>query len=244
MIKAVDYCINNTSERALPKIMNGDWNDTLDKVGPEGKGKTIWGAFFLAYVIQKSLEIFEYKNDSESKNRWCSFYNKLKKVINEIAWDGDWYIGAFKDNGEPIGSKQNEQGKIFLNSQSYTIISGIAPQARAEKCIESVKKYLVTYKGVQITFPAFRKVEEDVGLISRCVPGKKENGAIFNYASAWFVLAAIISGKVDLAYDIYMKMNPINSSKNIDRYEVEPYVYAEYVTSPEHHTEGQASHSW
>lgn len=107
-----------------------------------------------------------------------------------------------------------------------------------------MKKYLVTDKGVQIAFPAFRKVEEDVGLVSRCVPGKKENGAIFNHASAWFVLAAIISGKVDLAYDIYMKMNPINSSKNIDRYEVEPYVYAEYVTSPEHHTEGQASHSW
>lgn len=244
MIKAVDYCINNTSERALPKIMNGDWNDTLDKVGPEGKGETIWGAFFLAYVIQKSLEIVEFKNDLETKNRWCSFYNKLKNVINEIAWDGDWYIRAFKDNGEPIGSKQNEQGKIFLNSQSWAIISGIAPQERAEKCIESVKKYLIRDKGVQIVFPAFRKVEEDVGLISRCVPGKKENGAIFNHASSWFVLAAIISGKVDLAYDIYMKMNPINSSKNIDRYEVEPYVYAEYVTSSEHHTEGQASHSW
>jgi len=83
-----------------------------------------------------------------------------------------------------------------------------------------------------------------VGLISRCVPGKKENGAIFNHASSWFILAAILNNDIDYAWDIYQRMMPLNSSRDIDRYEVEPYVYAEYITSPDHPTDGQASHSW
>jgi len=244
MIKAVDYCISQTTPRGLPKIMNGDWNDTLDKVGPEGKGETIWGAEFLAYIIKKSLDLLELKNDFKTLNRWKKIYENLSKVLNEIAWDGEWYIRAFKDNGEPIGTKNSEQGKIFVNSQSWAIISGIAPKARANSCIESVKKFLLTDYGIQIVAPAYRKVEEDVGLISRCVPGKKENGAVFNHASSWFVLAAILNGDIDFAYDVYLRMNPLNTSKDIDRYEVEPYVYAEYVTSPEHETKGQASHSW
>ena len=244
MVNAIDYCISQTTPRGLPKIMNGDWNDTLDKVGPEGKGETIWGAFFLAYVIKKTFELLEHRNDKNTIERWKKVYENIGKVVNEIAWDGEWYIRAFKDNGEPIGTKKAEQGKIFINSQSWAIISGLAPKDRADLCIQSVKKHLLREHGIQIVAPAYRKVEEDVGLISRCVPGKKENGAIFNHASSWFVLAAILNGDVELAYDVYMRMNPLNSARRIDRYEVEPYVYAEYVTSPEHETEGQASHSW
>lgn len=241
---AIDYCISQTTPRGLPKIMNGDWNDTLDKVGPEGKGETIWGACFLAYVIRKSFDILTLKNDNQTLVRWKRIYENLVKVINEVAWDGEWYIRAFKDNGEPIGTYKAEQGKIFLNSQSWAIISGVAPKDRADKVIESVTKYLLKENGVQKVWPAYRKVEEDVGLVSRCVPGKKENGAIFNHASSWFVLASILNGNYDLAYDIYLRMNPLNSAKRIDRYEIEPYVFAEYITSPEHETEGQASHSW
>ncbi|MGB9663958.1 MAG: GH36-type glycosyl hydrolase domain-containing protein [Ignavibacteria bacterium] len=244
MINAVDYCISQTTPRGLPKIMNGDWNDTLDKVGPEGKGETIWGAFFLAYILKKTFELLEFRKDIRTLERWKKIYENIGKVVNEIAWDGEWYIRAFKDNGDPIGTKKAEQGKIFVNSQSWAIISGLASKERANLCIKSVKEYLLRENGIQIVAPAYRKVEEDVGLISRCVPGKKENGAIFNHASSWFVLAAILNDNIDLAYDVYMRMNPLNSARKIDRYEVEPYVYAEYVTSPEHETEGQASHSW
>lgn len=241
---AIDYCILQTSPRGIPKIMNGDWNDTLDKVGPEGKGETVWGGFFLAYNIKKTFELLQIKNDKDTLERWQNEYDKLNEVLNNIAWDGNWYIRAFKDNGEPLGTKSSKQGKIFINAQSWPIISGCTTKERADACIQSIKKYLLKNKGVQICFPSYTKVEENVGLISRCVPGKKENGAIFNHASSWVVLAAILNGNIDLAYDIYMRMNPMNSSADIDRYEVEPYVYAEYVTSPDHPTEGQASHSW
>lgn len=244
LVRALDFAISATTERGLPKIMNGDWNDTLDHVGPRGKGETVWGAFFLAYVIKKTFELLEYKKDTETLTRWQSTYENLTKVCNEVCWDGQWYIRAFKDDGNPIGINAHHQGKIFINAQTWSVISGCAPKDRANSALASCVKHLKTPYGMQICYPAYREVEDNVGLISRCVPGKKENGAVFNHASSWFVLASILNGDVEEAFDIYSKMLPVNSSQSIDKYEVEPYVFAEYVTSPEHETENQASHSW
>ncbi|MCK6605392.1 MAG: glycosyl transferase family 36 [Ignavibacteriaceae bacterium] len=244
LCKAIDFCISAVSERGIPKIMNGDWNDTLDKVGPKGKGETIWGAFFLGYVIQKTYPLLDHLNDKKTKKRWQAYLDQLTKTVNEIAWDGEWYIRAFKDNMEPLGTHKSKQGRIFINAQTWAVISGMAPEERSRKCIDSLKKYLVRPNGVQICWPSYTKVEDNTGLISRCVPGKKENGAIFNHASSWFVLAALTAGDIDTAYNVYSSMLPINSAERIDRYEIEPYVFAEYVTSPDHPTEGQASHSW
>ena len=244
MIRAIDFAISAVSERGIPKIMNGDWNDTLDKVGHKGKGETIWGAFFLAYGIKKCFELLKMRNDYQVIDRWQAYLDKLTVTLDEIAWDGEWYIRAFKDDGSPLGSHAAKQGKIFINSQTWSVISGLAPKEKGDSALNSVKKYLAKPNGIQICWPSYTEVEENVGLISRCVPGKKENGAIFNHASSWFILASLINGDIDFAYDIYSRMLPVNSSKRTDIYEVEPYVFAEYVTSPDHPTEGQASHSW
>ncbi len=244
MKRAIDFAISACTERGLPKIMNGDWNDTLDHIGPKGKGETVWGAFFLGYVIKKTFELLENKKDFCTLERWNSKYEELRKTINEFCWDGKWYLRAFRDDGSEVGSSKHRQGKIFINTQSWAVISELAPKDKADLCIKSCKKLLSTPYGMQIVWPAYREIEDKTGLISRCVPGKKENGAVFNHASSWFVLASLLNGDIEFAYDIYSRMIPLNSSRRIDRYEVEPYVYAEYVTSPEHKTENQASHSW
>jgi cellobiose phosphorylase len=140
MVRALDFALSATTERGLPKIMNGDWNDTLDHVGPLGKGETIWGAFFLGYVLKKTFELLEHRKDFELLNRWKASYNSISKIVNEAAWDGDWYIRAFRDNGEPLGTNKHEQGKIFINSQTWSIISGMASPDRADKCSRISKK--------------------------------------------------------------------------------------------------------
>lgn len=244
LYRAVEFAMKATTERGLPKIMNGDWNDTLDKVGPLGKGETIWGACFLAYILKKSFDLLSFKKDTRRLNLWKKEYHRLAETINDIAWDGNWYIRAFSDSGKPLGSSDSGQGKIFLNAQSWAVISGIAPPDRAAAALKSAEELLERQNGMQIVYPSYTKVEDGTGLISRCVPGKKENGAIFNHASAWFALACFHHGNIEKACDIYRRMLPFNSSKRIDRYECEPYVFAEYVTSPDHPTEGQASHSW
>lgn len=246
MVRSLDFAISDTSERGLPLIRKGDWNDTLDHIGPKGKGETIWGAMFLCYALKKTFELLDYKKDLKVKNRWETAYERISKLVNDIAWEGDWYVRAFRDNGDVVGSGKMKQGKIFLNTQTWAVISGIASKERANSALESSIKNLENRTGMQICWPAYREVEDNIGLISRCVPGKKENGAVFNHASAWFVLAAIMNGNIEDAFRIYNKMIPINSSEEVslDRYETEPYVYSEYVTSKEHETEGQASHSW
>ncbi len=124
------------------------------------------------------------------------------------------------------------------------VISGIAQGDRAFKCMNSVIRHLETPKGPKILHPAFTKPNPNIGLATRCVPGKKENGAVFNHPVSWTILAECLLGRGNRAYDIYKKALPFNPVIDIDRYEVEPYVYAEYVTSPDHPTFGQASHSW
>jgi cellobiose phosphorylase len=244
MVRAVEFAISECTERGLPKIMNGDWNDTLDHIGPRGKGETVWGAFFLGYIIKKTFELLEYRNDLPVLERWKNKYGHLRSIIEENCWDGSWYLRAFRDDGSEVGSHKHQQGKIFINAQSWSVISGLAPKDKADSAMKSVRKHLSTPYGMQIVWPSYTEIEDNTGLISRCVPGKKENGAVFNHASSWFVLASILNGDVEFAYDTYSKMLPVNSSKNIDRYEVEPYVFAEYITSPDHATVNQASHSW
>ncbi len=241
---AIDFAISACTERGLPKIMTGDWNDTLDHIGPKGKGETVWGAFFLGYVIKKTFELLEHKKDFSTRERWNNKYEQLRKILDQSCWDGKWYLRAFRDDGSEVGSSKHKQGKIFINAQSWSVISRLASDEKAMSAMKSGKKYLTTPYGMQIVYPSYTEVEDNTGLISRCVPGKKENGAVFNHASSWFVLASIINGDVDFAFETYSKMLPTNSSKNIDRYEVEPYVFAEYITSPDHETENQASHSW
>ncbi len=246
MVRALDYAIDDCTERGLPKIRKGDWNDTLDHIGPQGKGETIWGAFFLCYVIDKSMELLDHVKDRKVKMRWSKAYEHIASVVNDIAWDGKWFVRAFRDNGQAVGSESMKQGKLFLNAQSWAVLSKVAPKDRANSALTYCLKHLENKTGMQICWPPYREVEDSIGLISRCVPGKKENGAVFNHASAWFVLAAIMNGKTEEAFRVYRNMLPVNSSNKvgIDRYECEPYVFSEYVTSREHETEGQASHAW
>ncbi|MFA6617581.1 MAG: glycosyl transferase family 36 [Candidatus Neomarinimicrobiota bacterium] len=245
-IQAINYALSETGEHGLPKIMNGDWNDTLDHIGSEGRGETVWGAFFLAYVIKETAVLLEHINENEKADRFYQEYKKLSNTINKIAWDGNWYLRAFRDNGLAVGSEKDEQGKLFLNAQTWSVISGVADNKHAQKALEACKTHLETPFGMQICWPSYTKIDDSVGLISRCVPGKKENGAVFNHASSWYVLAALMNDNIEDAYRVYSKMLPFNSSEatGIDRYETEPYVYSEYITSPDHETVGQASHSW
>ena len=244
MVRALHFALSQLGARGLPLIMNGDWNDTLDKVGPEGKGETVWGAAFLGYILRESVECFDHLGKTMLSAEFSAAYDTMKEQFNTHCWDGEWYLRAFRDDGRALGTDAESQGKLFLNAQSWAVLSGFAEGERKEKCLSACLKHLRTPYGMQICWPAYREVDESVGLISRCVPGKKENAAVFNHASAWFVLAALEGNIIQEATEIYRDMLPLNLSGDADRYELEPYAFSEYVTSPEHETSGQASHSW
>ncbi|MFB3895994.1 MAG: GH36-type glycosyl hydrolase domain-containing protein [bacterium] len=297
LLNNIDFVLSDTTKRGLPKFGPGDWNDTLDYLGREGKGESVWVAMCLALAIKETIGLLNVlvggKHVSLDIKRptlkslitkYEKAYTKLADTINNFCWDGNWYIRGTNDAGEIIGSKNCKEGKIFINTQSWSVLSGVASKERAIQAMDAVKKHLDTPKGPQLVAPAFTEVNPRIGLATRCVPGKKENGAVFNHPVTWVIYAECLLGRGDLAYEYYKKALPpaFQQSKKIkvkvkplfpqssirlrgnevipaeagiqstidydpadeDIYEVEPYVYAEYVTSPEHPTFGQASHSW
>ncbi len=244
LFAAIDYTLANLTNRYLAKFGPGDWNDTLDYLGREGKGESVWVSMFLAYILKEATTLCRYLEDTTQAAKYESEYQKVKSAINRHCWDGQWYIRATNDQGDLVGSSKNKEGKIFLNTQSWAVISGVAEGERAIQCMQSVTQHLETPKGPKILNPPYTRPDDHIGLVTRCVPGKKENGAVFNHPVSWSILAYCLLGDADRAFTIYKKALPMNPEIDIDRYSVEPYVYAEYVTSPDHPTYGQASHSW
>lgn len=244
LTRAIDYPLSQLTPRHLPKFGPGDWNDTLDYVGRQGIGESVWVAEFLCYILREAADLLERIGAHSKAERYRVEYDLIAEALNEIAWDGNWYIRGTRDDGKVIGSSSNEEGKIFLEPTTWAVISGIASDQRAHATMGSVYQYLNTERGPQILWPAYRTVDPGIGLATRCVPGKKENGAIFNHPVAWAIMAECILGNGDRAYEYYRKTNPINQAHDPDIYRMEPYVYSEYVTSPEHPTFGEASHSW
>lgn len=254
-IRACDYVLSQLADNHLPKFGPGDWNDTLDYVGRKGKGTSVWVGHFLCYILREMAEFL----DTIAYNTSCpsvSFLNEtaaryraecdlVKKALNDLCWDGEWYIRGIRDDGDVIGSSRNKEGRCFMNAQSWAAISGVAEGERAKITMDSADRLLITSRGPKILSPSYTQVDPGVGLATRCVPGKKENGAIFNHVAAWAILGNCVIGEGNRAYSYYRKTLPmVQSDPNPDLYKMEPYVYSEYVTSDDHPTFGQASHSW
>mgnify|MGYP002683188167 CR=1 FL=1 len=183
-----------------------------------------------AYILREMSDLLRRIGRAEKADEYENLYNVIKKSINENLWDGEWYIRAINDLGDPIGSKDSPEGKIFLNAQSWAVISGVAEGERAQSAMASAGRLCKTPKGPKILHPAYTQVNGNIGLATRCVPGKKENGAVFNHPVSWAYLAELLLKHADTAFQYYKQALPINPVVDIDRYEMEPYVYSEYVT--------------
>lgn len=254
VLRAVDYVLSQLTENHLPKFGPGDWNDTLDYVGRKGRGESVWVAHFLCYILREVAGLLDHMAQgvlcpsasylSETSARYRQEYDLVKNALNERCWDGEWYIRGIRDDGDVIGSSRNKEGRIFMNAQSWAVISGVAEGERAALAMASADRLLKTSRGPKILSPSYTQVDPGVGLATRCVPGKKENGAIFNHVAAWAILGNALLGEGDRAYDYYRRTMPMVQAHDPDVYKMEPYVYSEYVTSDDHPTFGQASHSW
>ncbi len=255
VIRAVDYVLSQLTENHLPKFGPGDWNDTLDYVGRKGKGESVWVAHFLCYILRETADLLDYLGHkvfcpsrsylTETAKRYRQEYDLVKQALNDRCWDGEWYIRGIRDDGDVIGSSRNSEGRIFWNAQSWAVISGVAEGERAKLALGSADRLCITSRGPKILSPSYTQVDPGVGLATRCVPGKKENGAIFNHVAAWAILGQAVAGNGNTAYDYYRRCMPmVQSDPDPDLYKMEPYVYSEYVTSDDHASFGQASHSW
>ncbi len=240
MMAVVYYADHNRGKHGLPVFGRGDWNDTLDYIGGEDGGESVWGGMFYSAMLNKLIELLDHMGkDSSEVTRVRDLFHQ---AIEQHCWDGEWYIRAFGAKDVRIGTNDNESGKIFLNSQSWAVIAGLPDRTKLLSAMDSVKKHLDSDYGPKICAPAYREIDPNIGLITRCVWGKKENGAIFNHPTAWLIQAECMLGRGNQAYEYYRKLLPNRVDSDI--FVAEPYVYSQYITSDEHSNPGRTSHSW
>ena len=226
-------------EHGLPKMGSGDWNDGMNRVGREGKGESVWLAWFLAVTARHFSALAELTSDHERVASCAALIERLGAAVSH-AWDGAWYRRAFFDDGTPLGSHENTECRIDAIAQSWSVIAGIGDPARARQAVESSERELVRTDEhlIRLLWPPFDKAEPDPGYIRAYPTGIRENGGQYTHGVLWTVQALALLGEGDRAVALLSMLNPINHAAtptDVARYQVEPYVVAADVyDSPAH----------
>ena len=232
----------------LPLMEGGDWNDGMNRVGREGKGESVWLAFFLHDVLNSFAGLARNRGDAAYADTCLNEARRLSTSIEANAWDGDWYTRAFFDDGRPLGSSQNRQCQIDLLPQSWAVLSGATDPQRSRQALDSALKRLVDPDAAMIRLfePPFDGDELDPGYIRGYIPGVRENGGQYTHAAIWAVMAVARLGRTEEAWRLFSMLNPIrhaDTPEKATRYKVEPYVLAADVYSAKGH-EGRGGWTW
>lgn len=238
---AIEFTAANTGRHGLPLLGYADWNDTVNlPVGAE----SVFIAELFGYALKEMTELLEAMSPPECNDRYVQYYNEMKECFNKYSWDGEWFIRYFDYDGTPLGSNSNSEGKIYINAQSWAVISGFAEPEKGKKALDSVNRILNTKNGIKLSWPGYKKYDREKGGITTYPPGAKENGGIFLHCNPWVIIAETLSGNGDRAYKYYSAINPVLKNDCIDEYECEPYVYAQNILGDEHPEFGAARNSW
>lgn len=246
-VKAIEFGLQ-FGQHGLPLMGAGDWNDGMDRVGSEGKGESVWLAWFLSDTIQRFSEVAGLKEDQLLLNRFEVILSTLKENIEKNAWDGEWYRRAYFDDGTPLGSKTNEECKIDSIAQSWAVISGVGDKERSHQGMREAEKRLVRKqdKIIQLFDPPFDTSDLNPGYIKGYVPGVRENGGQYTHAAIWMIMAFAAMRDKEKMWDLLQMINPINhgsTPEGMQRYKVEPYVVAADVYAVSQHS-GRGGWTW
>lgn len=242
--RAIERSFSRFSPRGVPLMGDHDWNDGLSAVGTLLKGESFWVAEFLYMILGDFAPLAHQRGDGAFAAKCEIVRESLKDTLNKYGWDGEWYLQATTDDGLLLGSKDNEEGKIFLMPNNWAVISGAADDDRAQTAMNAVTQYLLKDYGTLLNYPAFTKPRPDVGYVTRYAPGLRENGGVYTHAATWSVWAYTLVGQPDLAYEAYRRICPPNRSTDIDAYKAEPYVTPGNVDGPLSEYFGRGGWTW
>jgi cellobiose phosphorylase len=223
----------------LPLMGCGDWNDGMNRVGNQGRGESVWLAFFLYDVLTQFVPLARAHRDPAFSERCLAEARQLQQNIEQHAWDGQWYRRAYFDNGEPLGSQANPECQIDSLPQSWAVISGAGDPDRSSQSMESIDQRLVRRNDglIQLFDPPFDKSALNPGYIKGYIPGVRENGGQYTHGAIWTAMAFALMGDSERAWELFALLNPIHhgsTPQQIATYKVEPYVIAAdiYAVAP------------
>jgi cellobiose phosphorylase len=242
MMRAIDFTLEHRGPHGLPRIGFSDWDDTHNIDRGSGKAESVFVAMQFCRTMLDLTELCDQLERPEAK-RFRALHDEMAEVINSCAWDGDWYLRSFDDEGKPIGISSEEYQKISLNPQSWSVLGEVASRERAEKAMESVHEHLDSEFGIALIWPPYERGSERVRGTTTFQPGAKENGGIFCHANTWAIIAAAMLGWGDRAWKYYSQTLPLKRD-DADRFLVEPYVYCQNICGPAHPQFGMGRNAW
>jgi cyclic beta-1,2-glucan synthetase len=232
----------------LPLMGCGDWNDGMNLVGKEGRGESVWLAWFLVENLELFAGLARGRDDQEFAESCSAQAAQLRSNIEAQAWDGDWYRRAWFDDGTPLGSSSNDECQIDSISQSWAVISRGGDPVRARKAMTAVDQRLVRRDKqiIQLLDPPFDKSDLEPGYIKGYIPGVRENGGQYTHAAIWTTMAFAMMGDTERAWEFFAMLNPVHHGSTpeaIERYKVEPYVMCADIYGVAPHT-GRGGWTW
>lgn len=227
-----------TGAHGLPLIGGGDWNDGMNRVGVEGRGESVWLAWFLITTLRAFAEHVEARGDREVARELRDQATAYAAAVEAHGWDGAWYRRAYFDDGTPLGSVENTECRIDSIAQSWSVLSGAGDPSRQRTAMRSLDTHLVDAANAMIVLltPPFDRSTQDPGYIKGYLPGVRENGAQYTHAALWAVLATAMQGDGERAFALFQLINPLLHSQTPEQvatYKVEPYVIAADVYTAE-----------
>jgi cyclic beta-1,2-glucan synthetase len=227
-----------TGAHGLPLIGIGDWNDGMNRVGVEGRGESVWLAWFLITTLRAFAGHAEARGDDAVARQFRRQANAYVEAVEAHGWDGAWYRRAYFDDGTPLGSLGSDECRIDSIAQSWSVISGAALPERQTEAMRSLEEHLVREDArlIMLLTPPFDETPNDPGYIKGYLPGVRENGAQYTHAALWAVLATALQGRGDRAFELFQMLNPLTHARTAEEvaaYKVEPYVVAADVYTAE-----------
>ena len=238
--RSLDFSAAQVGPTGICKGLRADWNDCLNL----GGGESAMVSFLHHWALLEFAEAAEFLGRHGDARQYRAIAEKVRAACEKELWDGAWYIRGITAKGMRIGSRENEEGKVFMESNTWAVVSDAASLERGRSCMDAVGAHLYSEYGLHLLWPAYSKPDDDIGFVTRVYKGIKENAAIFSHPNPWAVIAECKLGRGERAMKFYDALLPYNQNDMIERREAEPYSYCQFIMGRDHSAFGRARHPW
>lgn len=236
--RILDFSAQQVGAHGICKGLRADWNDCLNL----GGGESAMVSFLHHWALRQFVELARRLGKADDAKKYEDMAQRVKTVCEDVLWDGEWYIRGITADGRKIGTKQDAEGKVHLESNAWAVLSGVASPERGRLALKAIQDYLYTPYGLILNAPPFTTPDDSIGFVTRVYPGLKENGAIFSHSNPWAWGAACALGDGEAAMKFYNALCPYNQNDMIEVRQSEPYSYCQFVVGKAHPAFGRARH--
>ncbi len=238
--RTLDFSGEQVGPTGICKGLRADWNDCLNL----GGGESAMVSFLHHWALRAFIEAAQHLGRDEDVQKYSAMAEKVRAACEKELWDGEWYLRGITAKGLKIGSHENEEGKVFMESNTWAVVSEAASPERGRSCMDAVDQHLYSQYGIHLLWPAYSKPDDDIGFMGRVYKGIKENAAIFSHPNPWAIIAECKLGRGSRAMKFYDSLLPYNQNDIIEVREAEPYSYCQFVMGKDHTAFGRARHPW